>query len=450
MLLKRLFWSFYATYHLRGQASYPFRSQTKIKRDQSRRVRVMVEYAYQNVPYYRDTMKKIGLYPADFCSVEDLAKLPILERSQIQSDPEYFISEKQSLDRCLQLRTSGSTGSPCMIYHDPYAIFKSMAIGYRGLSIIANAVGKKIGYRESFIGSFISSIDKVQQFRKDHALFPSGIYINKQHLSVLESPKNIILQLNSFKPDVIGSYGSYLEIMFSYLRDTGASFHRPKVITYGADMLSSPTRKLIEREFKIPVFSIYRAIEAFAIGFECEHHNGLHLNIDFYPVRIVNTEGQHLSTGESGDVIVSNLINRATVLLNYRIGDIAHILPKQCACGRSLPLLSFIEGRTDDLIELQSGKIIHPQAVYDIFTEEEQIYQYQVIQKTVTDFSVAIVASKSSDNRLTTKRILNKFHQTFGQNVKVDIAFVESIDRTVTGKIRSVISMKQKPLILFQ
>jgi hypothetical protein len=42
----------------------------------------------------------------------------------------------------------------------------------------------------------------------------------------------------------------------------------------------------------------------------------------------------------SGEVVVSNLVNRETVLLNYRLGDVAASLPDRCPCGRSLPLLS--------------------------------------------------------------------------------------------------------------
>jgi len=71
--------------------------------------------------------------------------------------------------------------------------------------------------------------------------------------------------------------------------------------------------------------------------------------------------------GESGDVVVSNLVNRATVLLNYRLGDIARKLSRTCPCGRSLPLLSFPEGRNDEYLQLASGKVMHPQSVRTVF-----------------------------------------------------------------------------------
>ena len=119
-------------------------------------------------------------------------------------------------------------------------------------------------------------------------------------------------------------------------------------------------RRAAEEKFKAQVFSTYGAVEALKIGFECEHHAGLHINIDLYPVRVVNRGGDSLPRADSGDIIVSNLVNRATVLLNYRLGDVACLLPEPCTCGRSLPLLSAILGRSDDWIRLPSGQSIAP------------------------------------------------------------------------------------------
>jgi phenylacetate-CoA ligase len=169
----------------------------------------------------------------------------------------------------------------------------------------------------------------------------------------------------------------------------------------------------------------------------------LHLNIDLYPVRIINVNGETLSAGESGGVVVSNLVNRATVLLNYRLGDIACMQQDPCSCGRSLPLLSFPQGRSDDLILLASGQVVHPQLVRLIFTDEDEIWQYQVVQKSTNYFRVAVVAAKTCNRQETRERLLAKFARTFGSDTTVEISFVDSIDRS-TGKFRTVRSMYQR------
>jgi phenylacetate-CoA ligase len=173
---------------------------------------------------------------------------------------------------------------------------------------------------------------------------------------------------------------------------------------------------------------------------------GLHLNVDLYPVRVVGEAGQDLPVGETGEVVVSNLINPATVLLNYRLGDLAAFLPQECPCGRSLPMLSFPPGRSDDLITLTSGRMIHPQAVRTIFTVEDQVWQYQIVQHSSTRFSVKIVASKAADRQKLRDRVAAGFAERFGNEVSAEISFADSIDRTANGKFRPVISMTQKSL----
>jgi phenylacetate-CoA ligase len=107
-------------------------------------------------------------------------------------------------------------------------------------------------------------------------------------------------------------------------------------------------------------------------------------------------------------------------------------------------MLSFTPGRSDDLITLPSGRIIHPQAVRTIFTVEEQVWQYQIVQHSNTRFSIKIVASKAADLQNLKERVAAKFTERFGSEVSTDISFVDSIDRTASGKYRPVISMAQK------
>ena len=119
-------------------------------------------------------------------------------------------------------------------------------------------------------------------------------------------------------------------------------------MTQGGDHLPPSARRYLCDTLGIPVVSLYGSREAPQIGFQCERQDHLHLNVDLYPVRIVDADGAGVGDGERGDVVVSNLVDRATVLLNYRLGDVAATRPGSCACGRSLPLLSLLEGRLHD------------------------------------------------------------------------------------------------------
>jgi phenylacetate-CoA ligase len=144
----------------------------------------------------------------------------------------------------------------------------------------------------------------------------------------------------------------------------------------------------------------------------------------------------------SGDVVISNLVNRGTVLLNYRLGDIATLLPDPCSCGRTLPLLSFLEGRTDDWITLPDGRLLHPQAIRIIFTAEQSVWQYQVVQQAPAQFSVAVIAADDCDRTQLQARLVAQFRNTFGEDSHITVSFVSDLPRTARGKVRPVIALQ--------
>ena len=135
-------------------------------------------------------------------------------------------------------------------------------------------------------------------------------------------------------------------------------------MSYAGDTMSDAGRRLIETEFGIPVLSAYNAVVCFKIGFTCERRAGFHLHEDLCDVRVVDQAGDDVPPRERGEVVVSNLVNRATVLLNYRLGDVARLEDEPCDCGRTARRLVDLEGRVDDLIELESGEYVYPTRVW--------------------------------------------------------------------------------------
>jgi phenylacetate-CoA ligase len=198
---------------------------------------------------------------------------------------------------------------------------------------------------------------------------------------------------------------------------------------------------MIGERFGAAVLSEYGAGEAHHIAVECERHTGLHLNSDLYPVRIVDRDGRDLPDGRSGEVLVSNLVNRATVLLNYRLGDRATKLAKRCSCGRTLPLMSLPEGRTDDWVESPSGEPLHAQAVRAlVLADDRWVLAFQIEQLSRTRFDVAAVVAEDTDHDALRGRIQERFRERFGAATDTRVAFVDSLTRTPGGKVRVVTS----------
>ena len=104
------------------QRRFSYASPAVVRRAQERRVRTAVAYAQRHVPYYRETMRSLRLAPDDFRTADDLARLPLIQRDQLQRDPEYFVSEKWPPEACVRLESGGSTGEPLTVFRDPRAV----------------------------------------------------------------------------------------------------------------------------------------------------------------------------------------------------------------------------------------------------------------------------------------------------------------------------------------
>jgi phenylacetate-CoA ligase len=443
-VLRRLFWSVYLLRQIAGQKNLPFRPLEDIRREQSRRVRRIIAHAYRHVPFYTDAMRRLGLRPEDFRSAEDLARLPIVEKSDLQRDPEYFRSRAFNDSDCVRLHTSGSSGAPVTLYHDAAALFQNAAHGERERKMMVPVLGRWSGHRETVIVAPVNSSQRlIQQFCQTRAYFPRGMRIRRQYLLLSDSAEHNLAAINQFEPDLLYAYGSSIEMLAAHVRRTGARWHKPKAVLYTSDQLSKETRRWLEGDNGVPVFTVYGAVEALKIAFECGERGGLHVNADLYPVRILTPGGREAAPGETGEVIVSNLVNRATVLLNYRLGDLAAPLETACACGRTLPRISYPVGRVDEIIETASGEFIHPIRFREVMNGIEGIARYQVRQRK--DYSVAldVVPAPGAGGEDLRRRVQRGIEEEFAETLHVEVALVSEIRRNANGKTPVVIAYRR-------
>ena len=273
------------------EARLPFRSPAAIDRIQRRRLAATVRHAHQHVPYYRETMRRLGLRPSDVRTVADLARLPIVEREQVQRDPEYFVSRAQPLERLVRVRSGGSTGEPLAFYRDLPAVFASRARRERARSLMMVLAGRRLHCRMAtvLLGGGAGS-DAATRFDRI-TLLTGRLRVTTRRLSVLDPVGETVTALNDFRPDVIATFGSYLEMLCAHLERSGQEFAAPRVVTYAADALSPTVRRLLGERYGIEVIGVYQAIETPMIAFECQRHRGLHINVDVCPLRIVDADG---------------------------------------------------------------------------------------------------------------------------------------------------------------
>jgi phenylacetate-CoA ligase len=381
-------------------------------------------------------MRERGLTPADITRAEDIARLPLIERDQLQRDPEYFVSEGLPPEERLEVRTGGSTGEPILFWRDPRSLLQRV-IGFQRLEpVLAQLTGRRLRRRQALIAPPDSSTSGVNKAVR-HRLLPS-IRTVHQVFSLFTPPKELAAEIERFEPDMITAYGSAIEALFAILLAREDPGHLPSVVVYAADSLSERMRAEISA-LGVNVLSVYQAVEMPTIGFECEQHVGHHLNVDLCPLRLVDAEGCTAGSGVRGDVVASNLVSRGTVLLNYRLGDTARSVPGSCACGRSLPLISWIDGRTSEWLRTAAGESVHPQTFRSILRKVPGVLRYQLQQERPGHVRILVVAAPGADADHVRVSVEGESAELADQ-LAVEVAFTDSLPRTEAGKVRSTVS----------
>ena len=385
---------------LPGQQRAHFRDREQLLEDRDRRVRETVAYAAEHVPYYRDVFTRGDIDPREIHGADDLARLPVVSREELRADPGRFRSEDPGIRDGLTLRSSGTTGLPLELYHDRRSVLLNVAYGERERAIEVAFAGKRLRYTRLFLGSsFQENVDRVRGFTAETSFRPLRPRYVRGSLTSAPAERGFEL-IDRVRPDILLGCGSHLETFFRIAAERGGPTHRPKALLYTWDHMSPGGRRLIEETFGIPVISKYSAMETLKVGVVCEQRSGFHLHEDLCHLTIVDREGRHLADGEPGEILLSNLVNRGSVLLNYRIGDLGRISTSICSCGRSTRVLADLEGRTSEYVTLSDGTIVGPLRVTTTLNAVPGVVRFQLVQVSPTSFELllATVDRKAFDD----------------------------------------------------
>ena len=210
-------------------------------------------------------------------------------------------------------------------------------------------------------------------------------------------------------------------------------------------VLHDSERRSIEQIFGTRVTNRYGCEELSLIACECERHEGLHVNAEGVYVEILRPDGAACAPGETGALVVTDLVNRAMPLIRYQVGDMAAFADRQCSCGRGLPLLERIEGRVADYVVTSTGELISGISLTENFAMlVPGLAQLQIIQEAVDRFRFRIVRgpdwapnSEASVGALVVER--------FGAGVRHICEFVDRIPQEPSGKYRFCISKVGHP-----
>jgi phenylacetate-CoA ligase len=147
-----------------------------------------------------------------------------------------------------------------------------------------------------------------------------------------------------------------------------------------------------------------------------------------------------VAPGKPGRVVVTNLNNFAMPLIRYEIGDVAVASQQVCTCGRGLPLLESVLGRTSDFITSPSGKLIYGEFFTHLFYKIQGVYQFRVIQETTADLTVQIASGPDFDQQAALKYIEDAIHEHGDPAFRVRFELADQLPASSSGKYRFTLS----------
>ena len=162
---------------------------------------------------------------------------------------------------------------------------------------------------------------------------------------------------------------------------------------------------------------------------------------DLCHVRVRRGDGSLAAADEPGRVVISNLVNHATVLLNYPMGDVAALSSRACACGRTHQLLTEIQGRVEDVLRLPGGETLHPRAVWAALKDDRSILQYQLIQHDLGRFELRLATLDEEAFRAARDRAQRALRPLLGADAAIEASWHADLGRSErerTGKFRAV------------
>jgi phenylacetate-CoA ligase len=407
---------------------------------QAEKLRYFIAGAYDNVPYYRRLFDDNMVNPSDICATEDLAKVPFLTKSDIRENLSSLRSGRSG--KLQKFNTGGSTGEPMIFYIGKKRVSYDVAAKLRA----TRWWGVDIGDPEIVIwGSSIelSKQDRIRQFRD--WIFQTRL------LSAFDMTEERMLEyvrtIREMRPAHIFGYPSSISILAKHARDNNIRLDDlgVKVVFCTAEKLYEHQKDLISETFNAPVANGYGGRDAGFIAHECPEGKKMHITSENIIVEIIDAGGKRLPPGQSGEIVITHLETDDFPFIRYRTGDIGKISDDPCPCGRGLPVLEDIEGRTTDFIVTPEGKIMHGLALIYVLREVPGVEEFKIIQKR-QDFIIVLIVKNHNFKMESESLIIHGLQKRLGEKVNVELEYVSGIQSEKSGKFRYVVSEVQPPL----
>nr|WP_290665299.1 phenylacetate--CoA ligase [Ardenticatena sp.] len=423
---------------------------------QSERLRKIVAYVYERVPFYRQTFDAMGISPTDIKDIRDLPRLPFTKKSDLRDHYPFGLFAVPMKEVIRIHASSGTTGKPTVV-------------GYTrdDLEVWAEVCARSLALSGAKPGDMF-------QNAYGYGLFTGGLGMHygaeKMGLTVIPvsggNTARQIMILRDFKPDVMACTPSYALTLADRLLDEGIdpAELNVRVFILGAEPWTDEMRRELERKLHVDAVNIYGLSEIIGPGVsnECvEAKNGMHIMEDHFLPEVIDPEtGTPLPEGEVGELVFTTLTKQALPLIRYRTGDLCSITYEPCVCGRTHARMSRVVGRVDDMLIVRGVNVFPSQVEAALLTVEHLTPHYVIVldrKQHLDEMEVHVEVSEAffsrvgqelfqrhpvevvDDLRMLEERVKTTLREALGLNVGVRLLPPGKAPRSEGGKLRRVI-----------
>ena len=409
---------------------------------QNERLRKMVRYAYENVPFYKRKFKEVGIEPDHIKSSEDIHKVPFTVKDDLREHYPYGILAVPR-ERIVRFHaSSGTTGIPTVV-------------GYtrKDLETWSRLMARTIACPGVRKGDIMQNI-------YGYGLFTGGLgfHYGAELLGVSVIPtstgntKRQLKMLKDMKSTALACTPSYALYLSEAAEEEGYSPKEDFTLKhglFGAEAWSEEARKKIQDSLGLGAYDCYGLSELYGPGvaMECEYQNGLHIWTDEFLVETINPEtGEVLEPGKKGELVFTMLTREAMPLLRYRTRDLAAISQEECECGRYHARIMRVSGRSDDMLIIGGVNVFPSQIEEVLFKTPELGDQYQIfvdrIKLDKMTIKVELSPEASKDDKLNRealkKKITEKLVAVITIKPRIELLEPKTIPRSVGKAVRVV------------
>ncbi len=413
-------------------------SRDQLEAYRIQRLRRLLTRVGATVPYYRRLFRQLGFDPAGLRDLAGLRALPLSDKTVVRNHFADLVAEDSR--HLVEQRTTGSTGEPLHFLVSRERISFDVAAKWRGM----RWWGVDIGDKEMVVWGSPIELTVQDHFKslRDRVLRSRLLPIVDISTPQLDRYLHLIRRS---RPRMIFGYPSAIAQLAwrAQDRDVALGDLGIRVVFVTSEVLQGPWREAIERTFNCPVATEYGARDAGYVARECPHR-GIHMTSEYLAVEILDDAGRPVPSGECGEVVVTNFASAAFPFIRYRTGDLAVLEERLCPCGRSLPLIGQISGRTNDCLVATDGRLVHDSALNYVIRALPGVLSYKIVQEQLTDVRVMVIPGPEFPANAT-EGICRRYRDLLGSEVNVRLERVTEIPREASGKFRHVVTRVAPP-----